>query len=778
MVLKSFPYPVSNMRKLVLIATFCILASFMLRGQSVSLVLSGGGAKGLAHVGVIKALEEAGIPIDNISGTSIGAIVGGLYAMGYSPDEMIEIFKSKDFENWSKGVIDEKYRYSINAASRRDAENLKIGLTLDKKGIQPKITSSYVNPVGMDIAFQENFAQGTAISRGNFDSLFVPFLCNASDVLKKRPVFFRHGALEHCIRTSMTFPMYFKPIYIDSALLFDGGIYNNFIWREARESFASDYVIGSKVASNYKTINEESLILQLETMITDSTIYTIPSSVGMVIDMEFSDVTLLDFHKVDEIVKRGYDSALIAVPRIRQVVTRVVDTAQLAQRRLSFRKKLPPLLIGTLNVNGLNGKQEHFVNRVVVWNYRAIPFEKFKSDYYRFMSDEVFTRFYPNFTYNPTYGIFEVNVDAALKKAVDIGLGLTVSSSMGAEAFLSTKYSWLMRTSNFLYGNAYLGKLYNSARLTYSSTLATRIPCSFLAQAVVNRMDYHAGNTIPFFEDMKPAYIVEDESFAACGAVAHLSSSANISLLFSAGYKYDKYYQTKDYNSFDIPDGTNFAFSKFTLRWEKQGLNERQYATAGRQQVLSLSVYSGMEKHSPGSTAADAVKSSRGHSFVTAYFHNESYHKSWHKRLILGFCADAYWSTQNFFENYHASILAINQYSPTAHSHTLYLQNYRNTQYVAAGVVPIILLGKMAHIRIEAYMYQPIRKIMADSNNKPFYGGYFSNRWFIASGSLVFNTPIGPLAATVAYYPSNGGKELFYNVSFGYSIFNSRVFDN
>ncbi|MDE7452384.1 MAG: patatin-like phospholipase family protein, partial [Paramuribaculum sp.] len=81
------------------------------RSQAVGLVLSGGGAKGIAHIGVIKALEENNIPIDYITGTSMGAIIGGLYACGYTPAEMLELIKSKDFEYWSSGKIDPSLTY-------------------------------------------------------------------------------------------------------------------------------------------------------------------------------------------------------------------------------------------------------------------------------------------------------------------------------------------------------------------------------------------------------------------------------------------------------------------------------------------------------------------------------------------------------------------------------------------------------------------------------------------------------------------------------------------
>src|SRR5512145_530642 len=107
-------------RKLLLLIT-CLLGTIPLNAQKVGLVLSGGGSKGVAHIGVIRALEEAEIPIDYITGTSMGAIIGGLYAAGYSPDEMEELINSAEFKNWSTGTIDPKYTYYFKAPARTAA---------------------------------------------------------------------------------------------------------------------------------------------------------------------------------------------------------------------------------------------------------------------------------------------------------------------------------------------------------------------------------------------------------------------------------------------------------------------------------------------------------------------------------------------------------------------------------------------------------------------------------------------------------------------------------
>lgn len=753
-------------------------------GQSVSLVMSGGGARGLAHIGVIKALEEAQVPIDYVCGTSIGAIIGVLYAMGYTTDEMMERFRSRDFHFWSTGTIDPRYRYNINPMQSTDAENLKIGLSITKRGIVPKIMSSYVPTLGMDLAFQELFAQGTAISGGSFDRLFVPFFCNASDVMNKRPVYLRRGDLGECVRASMTFPMYFRPIYIDSVLLFDGGLYNNFPWREAKSTFKADILIGSKVSSNYSTIDDESPLLQFEHMITDSTAYAIPSSEGFLIDMTVN-AGLLDFDRIDEIVQLGYDSTLRMIDSIRQRIARVADTAELAARRTQFRQRLPEFNIGQVALKGLNREQEHFAANMLEAD-RLISIDQFKADYYRLLSNEVFVRLYPRARYDAERDCFTMMLDAQLRRTIDLGLGLTISSSMGTEAFISGNYQWLRRSSNLLYGNIYLGRFYNSAKLSYIRTIATSIkmPLSLQGHVVVNRLNYHSSNVIRAFEDIKPSYVIETENLGIVGVMAHLSGTSNLMIYGSMGIKSNDYYQSSRYNSFDKPDNTVFRYLKTSVRWEMRNLDVRQYATAGRHRALALSLYAGTERHMPGTTASTIIVKNNNvrHTFLTAYAYNESYHRIFRNRLTLGLVGEAYWSTQDFFTNYHATVLFTKQFSPTPHSSMLYLQNLRNPRYVAAGLMPIVRFNPRTQLRLEAYAFLPVRGLHADDtdgdNQARFSATLFPSCWYIASSSLVVNTPIGPIAATGAYYPKNGGFEWFFNVSFGYSLFNNRTFDN
>lgn len=768
------------MKRFAILLVLSIFASLKVYCQAVSLVLSGGGAKGCAHIGVIKALEDNGIPIDNVSGTSIGAIIGGLYAMGYSPDEMVQIFKSRDFYNWSNGLIDESYKFNINDISTTDAENLSVGFTFDRGGLKTKFTPSLVSPVGLDIAFEEMFAQGTAISGGNFDQLFVPFRCNASDVVNKRQVYFRQGNLGKAIRTSMTFPLYFTPVYVDSLLLFDGGIYNNFLWKEAVQEFHPDIIVGSKVASNSKLPNDEDPLLQVESMIVGITDYDIPDSMGIVIDTRMEDIELLDFDRVDEIYMAGYNETLKVIPKLKEKIARTVSPEELAMKRKNFRQKLPPLFIDNIHVSHLSDRQKTYLHRVIFNQYTIITFDKFKKDYYRLISDRTFKRLIPEFEYDQTSGLFDVALYPTLNRAVVLGLGLSLSSDVGNEGFASANYKWLSRTSNTLYGNIYFGKLLSSIRLDFIKTFPTKIPLSLVASMIGSRYDYHSSNPIPFFEDVKPAYVLQDETFGSVALKISHTSASTSTLSLSGGEKVDHYYQTTNYYSFDVPDKTTFRYFKGSLRFEKYTLNSKQYATRGRHQQVVISGYAGEEVHFPGTTAPQMTGVSKNHSFATLYLYNESYHRIWRRRFWLELLFESYYSTQGLFSNYFASILTSNQFSPTPHSNLLFIENYRSTQYVAFGVAPIFEFWKNIHFRVGAYIYQPIRMLKRDESGMAIYGNYFTDRWLIGSASFVYRTPVGPIALTLGYYPTANtkGDDLFFNLTFGYSIFNNRVFDN
>jgi len=213
--------PVKPDRRIFILIAFCFLLQVQfMSAQHVGLVLSGGGARGLAHIGVIRALEENHIPIDYIAGTSAGAIVGAMYAQGFSPAQMDSIVNTDDFLSWATGQLDENYQYYFRK-KEDNASWMTIKFSLDSI-IQTSLPTNLVNSVPIDFALMENTAGIIAKAKYNFDSLFVPFRCVAADIENKQTVIFRKGDLAQAVRASAAFPFYFKPILFDGKILYDG----------------------------------------------------------------------------------------------------------------------------------------------------------------------------------------------------------------------------------------------------------------------------------------------------------------------------------------------------------------------------------------------------------------------------------------------------------------------------------------------------------------------------------------------------------------------------
>src|SRR5690606_20027207 len=209
---------------LVIVASFITYSTAA--QQKVGLVLSGGGATGLAHIGVLKALEERGIPIDYITGTSAGALIGSMYASGYSPEQIEIMVLSSAFNKMSSGEIEAHQRFAYREMDE-GASMFNLGVRFDSL-LQKSLPTNFRSSAYLDYTMLEILGTTSASYSDNYDSLFVPFRCVASDIANKHSIVFKGGKLNESVRASMTYPFYFRPIYVDGRLLFDGGLYNNF----------------------------------------------------------------------------------------------------------------------------------------------------------------------------------------------------------------------------------------------------------------------------------------------------------------------------------------------------------------------------------------------------------------------------------------------------------------------------------------------------------------------------------------------------------------------
>jgi len=535
------------MRLSVIIYSVALLASVSVSAQKTGLVLSGGGARGAAHIGVIKALEENDIPIDYISGTSIGAIVGSLYAIGYTPDEMLELLLSEDFSSWQSGTVGEEYIYYFKKPDATpDFMSFNLNLR-DSTLFEGLLPGSIVNPIQINQAFMGMYAQASAKSVWNFDNLFVPFRCMGADIYTKRSITFRNGDLGEAVRVSMTFPFVFAPLWKNGVPLFDGGIYDNFPINVMKEDFNPDYIIGSAVRGGGLRPSANP-VNQVEPMIMQKTDYTIPDDEGMLIQMRFPDVFLLDFYKAKEVMKVGYDRTIAVIDSIKQLVKREVPLAEVNARRKAYKESLPPLIFRNVVITGCSEEQRLYIAS----QFRrsggrqsqrdsTFTMEDFRRTYFKMLTYSKIKEIIPTAIYNRKDRTFDLHLDVKVKDELKVSIGGNMSSHQANQLFFGLEYQSLGETAadynaNFQMGNSFSGVSLDSRFFTSSRT------SGYIGMRFAYSNRNYAQSQSLFYEDLMPAFIKKQEHYVRMRYSAPFVKRSKLEFFIGGGVITDYYY--------------------------------------------------------------------------------------------------------------------------------------------------------------------------------------------------------------------------------------------
>ncbi|MBO6027140.1 MAG: patatin-like phospholipase family protein, partial [Bacteroidales bacterium] len=285
----------------------------------VGVVLGGGGAKGASHIGVLKYIEEMGIPVDYVAGTSMGSIIGGFYALGYTPDELTELISGM---NWSEYIGNKIDRSMMSEEMRQRNSTLMLQVPFNAESLfdhDPnskfisQLPSAYVNNSSLVnlfndlcIGYQENM---------DFNDLPIPFACVATDMITGKEVVLRSGSMPTAMRASMAIPGVFSPVTIDGKVLVDGGLVNNFPADVLRD-MGADIIIGIEVTSTKDvTINDlkslPQVFLRLVTNSTSAKRVENRKLCDVHIIPDISGFGMLSFtpDAIDTLVGRGYKKA-------------------------------------------------------------------------------------------------------------------------------------------------------------------------------------------------------------------------------------------------------------------------------------------------------------------------------------------------------------------------------------------------------------------------------------------------------------------------------------
>lgn len=343
----------------------------------VGLVLSGGGAKGAAHIGVIKYLEEAGIPIDYIAGTSMGSIVGGFHALGYSSDEIVELISSVDWNHLISNNVERKW---ISFSEKHDRKRHLVTIPFSAgKGDEEFKKKSFRNALPGGIVSGDNLLNlfnSLSVDYSEhmmFSDLNIPFICIGTDLLTGEKKIFDRGEFATAIRASMAIPILFDPVSIDESMYVDGGLIKNFPAEECR-AMGADYIIGVSMSPGLET-NKENLksvfsqVKQLKEIFTDRNSDKYHERCDIFIRPELKGVGMLSFdaESVARVTQSGYDAMAAYEKEIKELKARL-DSAGLQSEAPKVKKKAKNLLkeeifISDVVFNGIHPSLERWIER-------------------------------------------------------------------------------------------------------------------------------------------------------------------------------------------------------------------------------------------------------------------------------------------------------------------------------------------------------------------------------------------------------------------------------
>lgn len=322
----------------------------------IALVLSGGGAKGAAHIGVLQVLEEMRIPVDIVLGTSMGSYVAGMYAMGYSADEVRDKTLHLD---WNKGYQDGVTRQELALRQKNQADDFQFQTNIGVSDGKVKLPEGVYQGHGMAALLRD--ATSNLPTMRSFNELPIPYRAVATDIETVQPVILSQGNLALAMQASMSIPGALKPIEIDGKLLADGGIVNN-LPVDIAKRMGAQVVIAVDISDKLKSRNELDsalgIIDQLTTYMTRSGTekqLALMTSRDILLTPDVAGFAVADFEHMPQIVERGRSAAYLAMDKLRRLSLSPAEYEAYQQAKLDRRSQL-------------NVQPAYYLDRIVIHN--------------------------------------------------------------------------------------------------------------------------------------------------------------------------------------------------------------------------------------------------------------------------------------------------------------------------------------------------------------------------------------------------------------------------
>lgn len=754
------------MNRRILIGLLMLLLTSVTRGQQpvrVGVVLSGGGAKGAAHVGFLMALEELGVPVDAVAGASMGALVGAYYAAGWSPQQMDSLLHTAGFERRSTGEFPVTFGFK-----RQDPDPSVVEVRWSSDGGWTQ--DHLIDGLPTDWALMADLAPASAAARGDFDALFVPFRCVASDVLAKTDTTFASGDLGTATRASMTFPFFLEPVEVDGRLLFDGGMYNNFPSDVLFDAFAPDVIIGCNVSEGTLELAAQNPASQLEAMITQPANLAPLCDAMLIIEPE-TGIGTFDFEAVGRAVRKGYDATMAQ----REVILGLVGGARLPPdvvqaKRSAFLQSLPPFEVDRVEVTGLSPGQTQYASgllRRISGPMRASTLER---NLYLLVSDEHIASARPVAAYDAETGLFDVTVNARSERDLRFEAGGSLASRPVSFGHAGLSFARFGRVPLAVEASSTFGNFYNAfagqARLDWHGS----VPFALRPDFTVHRWNY-VRSIATFFEDLRPSYLVMTEQ--QWGASAFLPTGTHGVMWLRGAHleTTDDFYPQFDFNPTDTTDLVEWEGAVLGAGFRRSSMTEKVMNRSGNRLEFGAKRFRGERR--------DALRNEfglarRDTSLAEEVFWRfealvEQYTAAKDEALSVGFRGELQLSDELLRRSYMGSIVQTRPFAPMPGASTQVLESFRAYNFVALGAIADLRLFKALRWRAEVHWYRPFDRIqptgkgpVLDEEAGP---GYMAGTWLVAQ------TPFGLATLGLEHYRGERDPWLF-EFTLGHRVFN------
>jgi NTE family protein len=746
----------------------------------VAVVLSGGGAKGLAHLSVLKELEENHIPIDYIVGTSMGAVIGGFYAAGYSPQEIEDIILSKDFQNWVNGQVGDYYNYHY-VSKEPDPTFFTVELNV-KESLSASFRNTIANDAIINFKLAEYLAKASQAADYDFNNLFIPFRAVAAEIFTQEEVLLKDGLLSEAVRASMAVPFIYNPVRVkNDRLLFDGGIYNNFPVDLARKEFDPDVIIGVNVSTpvfekypydeDEKLVNQSLFLYLLNksnpALLRNRDIYIEPDTKGM---------SATDFTKVRQLLDSGETAILRKLPEIKKKIERRVEPDERVNRRIAFTDKEAPLEIGSIQFRGFKSQQVHYLSDLFQLRKKSdFDIEDIRKGYYKLAVEEYFDRIFPKFQYDRIDSNYVFELQGNSDNSFKIDFGGYITSRSFSELFIGFRFNTLKRNLAEHAVHAYTGRFYQSIHYYSRFNIPGRALFYIEPEMTYNNLDFIDISDILIKENSQSDFVQQNDLKAGLNVGIPIGSKYR--MVFQGFYlnNGDQYSNTQELQSTDTLDQLKFDGMRAGVVVSKNSLNRTLYPSEGEKFEVKGSIYYGQERYTPGTTSLNPASNEVYHSWITIGMTWEKY-ITVNRKFFAGWQVESVFSNQPFFSNYQGTILNAPVYNPLNDSRTRIIPELRAFKYVAGGIKGIYVPAKRIDIRLEGYAFVPVSSIIEEKPQIPGEKLLDGTIQFAGTLNGIYHTPIGPVSISLNYYES---LENHWSVMFhaGILLFNKRSFE-